>query len=97
MSDRRDLPRQYKVVNVLCRVGNDTFEATTRDLSAGGVFLETQYLFDPSQEIRMVLDLPGKGAVSATGRPMRVIAQRSRDSYNVGVAVKFVESHLDTV
>jgi len=96
MSDRRDLPREARVTPVLCRVGNDTFEAVTCNLSAHGVFFETAWLFDSTQEITMVLDVPGKGSVSATGRPTRVVAHRSEAvGYQLGVAVHFVESDAE--
>lgn len=98
MSDeRRDLPREIRELPVLCRVGNDTFEATTRNISAAGCFLETDWLFDPTQEIRLVLDMPGKGSIAATGRPTRVIARRTNDSYQVGVAVQFTETLPQTI
>ena len=96
MSDRRDLPREARVTPVLCRVGNDTFDAVMKNLSAGGVFIETAWLFDPTQEITMVIDVPGRGSVSATGRPTRVIARKNTAArYQLGVAVQFVECALD--
>ena len=85
------------MTQVLCRVGNDTFEARTRDVSSSGVYLETAYLFDPSQEITVVLDVPGQGTVSTTGRPTRVVARKSLSQYHVGVAIQFLETHPETV
>lgn len=97
MSDRRDLPREARVAPVICRVGNDTFDGVLRDVSAGGAFLETSWLFDATQEIHLVIDIPGRGSIAATGRPTRVVARRSQDSYQVGVAVRFVESQPDSI
>jgi len=97
MSERRDLPRENRVTPVVCRVGNDTFAATTRNISAGGVYLETEWLFDPSQEMHLVIDVPGKGSISATGRPTRIDARRRKDSYQVGVAVRFTESEPESI
>lgn len=97
MSERRDLPREVRVTPVVCRVGNDTFAATTRNISAGGVYLETEWLFDPSQEIHLVIDVPGRGSIAATGIPTRVDARRTGDSYQVGVAVRFMENDSEPV
>ena len=73
---------------VACRVGHQTFEARTRNISRGGVFLETDWVFDPTGEIRMAIDLPG-GTVSATGRATRFIAERN--PHRLGIAVQFLE------
>jgi len=80
------------VVNVVCRVGHDTFPARSRDISGSGMFLETEWLFDPTQEIRMALEVPGKGTIAATGRPTRFEAGGGRGEYSVGVGVRFLES-----
>ena len=72
----------------MCRVGSDTFEGVATNLSDGGLFLETAWLFAPSQEIRMAIDVPGRGTIAATGRPIRFVAGTSR---RVGVGVQFLE------
>jgi hypothetical protein len=88
MSDRRGLPREALVAAVVCRVGNDTFQARVRNISPRGAFLETKYLFDPTHEIRMAIDLPGRGTIAATGRTTRFVAG---GDCTVGVGVQFLE------
>ncbi len=70
------------------RVGHQTFEAQARNISRGGMFFETDWLFEPTGEIRMAIDLPG-GTVAATGRATRFTA--NRDRHQLGVAVQFLE------
>lgn len=96
MSERRDLPREDRISPVLCRVGDDTFDGITRNLSASGLFLETEWLFDSTQDIRVVLDIPGKGTIAATGRPTRVVARpKGAARYQIGVALRFLEANAE--
>ncbi len=91
MSERRDVPREEVSASILCRVGKQTFEARTRNVSTRGVYFETAFLFDPTQEVRMAIDLPGQGTVSAVGRTTRIVASKAGE-YQVGVAVQFLEN-----
>lgn len=89
MSERRNLPRAEQSTDLLLRVGHDTFHAQLKNVSGGGAYFETPFLFDPAQELRLAIELPGRGTVSALARPMRFEVGAD---YRVGVAVCFVES-----
>lgn len=89
MSDRRNLPREDRAAELVCRVGDDTFGARLRNVSAGGAFFETAFLFDPAQDIRLAVEVPGRGTVSALARPTRFVAGAG---FRVGVAVRFMET-----
>ena len=92
MSDRRCNPREEVSAELLCRVGDETFHAHLKNFSPSGAFFETKFLFDPTQDIRLAIELPRKGSVAATGRPTRVVAARD---YRVGIAVAFTEAPQD--
>ena len=89
MSDRRLLPREDQTSGLLFRVGHETFEAQLKNVSAAGAYFETAYLFDPTAELRLAIEIPGRGTVSAIGRPTRFEVGKD---YQVGVAVCFAES-----
>lgn len=88
MSERRTLPREAQNTELLFRVGHETFHAQLRNISGGGAYFETPYLFDPSQELRLAIELPGRGTVATLARPMRLEAGAN---FRVGVAVCFLE------
>lgn len=89
MSDRRNRPRAEQSSELLLRVGHDTFHAQLKNVSAGGAYFETPFLFDPVQELRLAIEVPGRGTVSARARPTRFEVGAD---YRVGIAVCFVES-----
>ena len=89
MADRRNRPREDQNTELLFRVGHDTFHAQLKNVSDGGAYFETPYLFDPTAELRLALEIPGRGTVTALARPTRFEVGRD---YRVGVAVCFAES-----
>ena len=89
MSDRRNRKREEQTTEVLFRVGHDTFQARLKNVSEGGAYFETPYLFDPAAELRLAIEVPGRGTVSTIARPMRF---EVGSDYRVGVAVCFLSA-----
>ena len=89
MSDRRSLPREHHEAELLCGVGHETFHAQLKNVSRSGAYFETPFLFDPAQDVRIAIDLPGHGTVAAIARPTRFVAGAE---FRVGVAVRFLET-----
>jgi hypothetical protein len=89
MADRRNRQREEQNTELLLRVGHDTFHARLKNVSDGGAYFETPYLFDPTTELRLAIEVPGRGTVSTIARPMRFEVGKD---YRVGVAVCFVEA-----
>ena len=74
-------------------------KGVTRDLSASGVYFETDLKFEKGSLIRFKIDfdtpvLGNKTQLECTGRIVRV---DTHDGGKVGVAVKLDEQHLRTV
>lgn len=74
------------------RLGDDA-SATTRDVSASGIFFETDASFPLSSSISFAIELDaagGKMVMNCRGEIVRV----ERSDRRVGVAVRIVESSL---
>ena len=65
----------------------------TRDVSASGIFFETEPSFTPGNPIRMLIDIDTPGGpitMNYTGRIIRLERREGR----LGVAVRIVESEI---
>ena len=89
MSERRIQQREDQNTEVLFRVGHDTFHAQLKNVSDGGAYFETPFLFDPTAELRLAIEVPGRGTVSTIARPTRF---EVGTDYRVGVAVCFLSA-----
>jgi Tfp pilus assembly protein PilZ len=78
----RKHPRKQWVMPVDLEIKDQTFKECIKDISNGGVFIETQIPFSKGQEIRLNFQLPNGS------KPLEVIGKIVR-SNSQGVGVKF--------
>jgi hypothetical protein len=85
--------RREERVPAALRVGLDNGSGVTRDVSASGVFFETETGYAPGSTIRFTIDLGAPGGnmvLSCQGDIVRVENRGGR----IGVAVKITESSI---
>ena len=86
--ERRRSRRPPLRVDIDCNVAGTCFSGTTKNLSIGGFFLETDTPVSLDAELELLLELPGQDEpLKAFGRVVR-LAQRGGDT--PGFAVKFL-------
>ena len=78
----RKYPRKRWVIPVDLKIKDQTFKEFIKDISKGGVFIETQTPFSVGQEIRLHIQLPNKS------RPLEIVGEIVRSNVQ-GVGVKF--------
>ncbi len=78
----RKHPRKNLTIPVDLQVKNHTFKEATRDISKGGLYIETQTSFSANQEVKLNLQLPFKS------EPIAVIGEIVRATSR-GIAIKF--------
>jgi len=95
MEDRREYPRVKLVVKVTNRATKEFHFFYSRDISEGGIFLETHepYEVDTDVELDFFLTLKDKKErIVATGKVARTIKDGSAEGDTVvGMGVKFGE------
>ena len=78
----RKHPRKKSALPVDLEVKHHTFKETTRDISKGGLYIETQTSFPVNQEVTLTLQLPHKSEpIAVVGEIVRATSQ--------GIAIKF--------
>jgi len=78
----RKHPRKQLTLPVDLEVERHVFKEATRDISKGGVYIETQTSFSISQEVKLNLKLPHKP------EPLAVVGEIVRATSR-GIAIKF--------
>lgn len=79
-------------IDVTCTGETGTFAASTRNLTAGGLFLETERPLPPDTRLELVLALPGSGEeVKASGRVVHAVPYVGCEPAGVGVAFTALE------
>ncbi len=78
----RKHPRKKLTIPVDLQVKHHTFKEATRDISKGGLYIETQTSFSANQEVKLNLQLPFKpGPIAVVGEIVRATSR--------GIAIKF--------
>lgn len=78
----RKHPRQKLTLPVDLEMNSHTFKETTRDISKGGLYIETQTSFSANQEVTLTLQLPHKS------EPIAVVGEIVRATSR-GIAIRF--------
>ena len=78
----RKYPRKRWVIPVDLEIKDQTFKKFIKDVSKGGVFIETQKPFSVGQEIRLHIQLPNKS------KPFEIVGEIIRSNPQ-GIGVKF--------
>jgi len=90
IENNRKHPRKTSLIAVDCSTHNVCFTNFIQDISAGGVFIETNAHFYVGQELKMNFSLSEiENSISVKGEVIRVNAQ--------GIGVKFVEGNVNNV
>jgi Tfp pilus assembly protein PilZ len=78
----RKHPRKQRVIPVELEVKDHFFMESIKDISKGGVFVETESSFSIGEEIKMSIQLPNRS------KPLEVIGEIVRSNPR-GIGVKF--------
>jgi len=88
MKDNRHHPRLSIAVDVDVRSGSNFYAGRTRDLSVGGLFVETEVALPIGMQIEVELALP-KGSFTLPCEVVWLLSDRSKQT--VGLGVRFLD------
>lgn len=85
------IPLEYYLVceNLAERIAGH--QATTLDISGGGVLIKTDQKLDPGAELEITFGIPGKGKVFAIGKVIRCCPDSNQQKFRVGIQFTLIE------
>ncbi len=69
----------------------ETYSATTKDLSGGGLRFDSKVELAINTELEMILDIPRQGKITAVGQVVRCIPLEFSPKYSIGVEFTLID------